>query len=201
MIGAAGYAVVDTVLQFLPPHYSPISDAESNLAVGPFGWIMNVNFLGRAVTSACAVGALAGLTGGGPLRRSGLVLFGFGGLCSAVLAFFPTDVHPDGEAGLVAHTAAGAVHLTVATVGFLAALAGITTLTGWLWRSGSLSGGRGAAVGFTAVGLAGLAFLGLTIVAAPGMLGLAERICLVGILGWVFFVCREIRGQSELNSR
>lgn len=201
MIGAVGYVLVDIVLQFLPPHYSMIGEAESNLAVGPYGWIMNINFLGRAVTSACMVAAVAGLGGTGWLRRTGLVLFGFGGLCSAVLAFFSTDIHPVGEPGLAASTPTGAVHLAVATVGFLAALAGISTLTIWLYRSTLLPDGHRVAVVFTAAGLAGLAFLGFTVAATPTLLGLAERICLVGILGWVFGVSRAIRRSSGQRPR
>ena len=38
------YVVLDVVAQVLPPHYSPISQAESLLAVGPYGYIMTVNF-------------------------------------------------------------------------------------------------------------------------------------------------------------
>ena len=39
------------VAQLLPPHYSPISQAESDLAVGKFGFIMTINFLNRGVLS------------------------------------------------------------------------------------------------------------------------------------------------------
>jgi len=193
MVGALAYVLVDIVLQLLPPHYSPISEAESNLAVGPFGWIMNLNFIGRAIASACAVLALAALGGRGALRRTGLVLFGFGGLCSALLAFFPTDIHPVGETGLQAFTPTGTVHLAVATVGFVAALAGIAVLTGWLRRSRLLPAGRGVALVFLVWGVIGLIFLGGAIAVAPNLLGLAERICLLGILGWVFGVCLMIR--------
>lgn len=45
------YAVLDVIAQSLPPHYSPISQAESDLAVGRFGFIMTLNFLNRGVLS------------------------------------------------------------------------------------------------------------------------------------------------------
>jgi hypothetical protein len=45
------YVVLDAIVQVLPPHYSPISQAESLLAVGPYGYIMTVNFLNRGVFS------------------------------------------------------------------------------------------------------------------------------------------------------
>ena len=84
--------------------------------------------------------------------------------------------------------------LAVATVGFLAALAGIAALTGWLRRSRLLPGRRTVALVFLVWGVAGLIFLGATIAVAPNLLGLAERVCLLGILGWVFGVSRAIRG-------
>jgi len=45
------YVVLDAIAQVLPPHYSPLSQAESLLAVGPYGYIMTVNFLIRGVFS------------------------------------------------------------------------------------------------------------------------------------------------------
>ncbi|MBG6212165.1 MAG: DUF998 domain-containing protein [Cryobacterium sp.] len=199
MVGVVVYVLVDIVLQFLPPHYSPISEAESNLAVGPFGWIMNLNFVGRMITCIAAVVALSTLGGTGVLRRIGLGLFFIGGLCSGVLAFFPTDIHEAGEPGLTAESVAGRIHLTVATIGFLAALAGICVLTAWLSRSRVLPRSRVAASGFTALGVAGILVLGLSVTVLPGLLGLAERVCLIGILGWVFGVCRTIAATGTLT--
>lgn len=210
MIGVVVYVAVDVVLQFLPPHYNPISEAESNLAVGPFGVIMNLNFLGRAVTSFATVGALlsvadtargsrAGVADravpGLPLPRllvPGLVLFVLGGACSAVLAFFPTDVAAAGER-IPVTTVTGTVHLVVAAAGFVAALGAIVLLTAWIHRSGCLPAARRGAVVFTALAGVGLLFLALTVTVLPGLLGLAERLCLLGILGWTYGVARGIR--------
>ena len=187
MAGVTVYILVDIVLQFLPPHYSVIRDAESNLAVGPFGWIMNVNFLGRAITTLCAIAAITRVGSDSGLRRTGVILMFVGGLCSAVLAFFPTDV---GGGPL---TAVGVVHLYVAGFGFLSALAGILVLTRWLRHSAELAPAFPAALTLSVVAAAGLAFLGLTTVGWPDLLGLAERICLAGVLGWVMVVCAAIR--------
>src|SRR5580698_5836785 len=52
------YIVLDAIAQSLPPHYSPISQAESLLAVGPYGYIMTVNFLNRGVFSLLFVYAM-----------------------------------------------------------------------------------------------------------------------------------------------
>jgi len=192
MAGVVVYVLVDVVLQLLPPHYSPISEAESNLAVGPYGWIMSLNFVGRMITCLAAAAALAALGGRGVLRRIGIWLFVLGGLCSGILAFFPTDIQEAGTPGLSPESTVGAVHLAVATIGFVAALAGICVLTVWLSIGRVLPRARPVALVFTGVGVAGLAFLVLTIAVLPGLLGLAERVCLLGILGWVFGVCRVI---------
>ncbi|RJT84782.1 DUF998 domain-containing protein [Cryobacterium melibiosiphilum] len=211
MIGVAVYVAVDVVLQFLPPHYSPISEAESNLAAGPFGWIMNLNFLGRAVTSFALVGALVSVAGAArssgrlpvpslpvpslPVPRllvPGLALLTLGGVCSAVLTFFPTEIAPAGQS-VVATSVVGTVHLLSAIIGFSAALLAIVLLTVWIFRSGCLPAARRSALAFTVVAAAGLVFLGLTLTVVPALLGLAERLCLVGILGWTFSVARGIR--------
>ena len=52
------YIVLDAIAQALPPHYSPISQAESLLAVGPYGYIMTINFLNRGVFSLLFVYAM-----------------------------------------------------------------------------------------------------------------------------------------------
>lgn len=203
MVGVLLYMLIDVVLQFLPPHYSPISDAESNLAVGPYGWVMNLNFLGRAVTSGAAVGALyATARTHYPARLPaprllgvGLALFALGGVCSGVLAFFPTDVVTAGN-GVVAVTPAGTVHLVVATVGFIVALVAIVLLTAWLYRSGQLLAARSLALAFTTLAVLGLLFLGLTLTVQPTLFGLAERVCLLGILGWTYTVAAGIRRRD-----
>lgn len=207
LIGVVGYVVVDIVLQALPPHYSPIREAESKLAVGPFGWIMNLNFLGRAVFTFCAIGALGRTGPASPARRAGLLLLGIGGVSSGILAFFPTDVGPTGvsatgvsasaENGLQPVTTAGFVHLAVASLGFLAALAGVCVLTRWLRHSPELAAVRVSALVFA--GLAGGGLLGIVVTSTltPDWLGLAERLCLLGILGWVFVVCLAIRRVGE----
>ncbi len=193
MVGVVLYALVDVVLQFLPPHYSPVSDAESNLAVGPYGWIMNLNFVGRAISTVCAAVAI-GLTGpASRLRGAGLALMVVAGACSAALAFLPTDINGPGVYGLGPTTPTGALHLAVASLGFLTALAAFALLTGWLRRSPGLRSGYRSGLALVAVAAVGLLSVGLADRFAPNLIGLAERVCLVGILGWVFVVCAAIR--------
>ncbi len=196
MAGVVVYALVDVVLQLLPPHYNPISAAESNLAVGPFGWLMNLNFLGRAATTVAAVVAIGTVGPSTRLRRAGLALLLCGGACSAVLAFLPADVPASGHLTVTDHTSVGIAHLAVASTGFLAALAGITVLTVWLRGSGRPAAFPAAAALAVVTG-AGVLALGLATVLTPALLGLAERVCLAGILGWTFSVCASVRSGSS----
>jgi hypothetical membrane protein len=90
------------------------------------------------------------------------------------------------------------VHVVFATLGFLTAFAAIVLLTRSLHRNALSPDSHRTALIFTAIATAGLLFLLLTVTVAPGLLGLAERMCLLGILGWVFFVCA---GVLRLNAR
>jgi hypothetical membrane protein len=190
-IGVIVYLVLDVILQLLPPHYSVISDAESDLAVGPFGSIMAVNFFGRGVTSAAAIGAIILTSPRTALRRAGVILFGIAGFCSALIAFFATDIPALSGGRVSATTAHGLVHLAGASTGFVFALAAFWVLTFWL------PGRRRPAFVCLVVASVGLLFLGVTIVVLPALLGLAERICLLGILGWVLVVALGLRARPE----
>ena len=193
LVGAVLYVLVDIVLQVLPPHYSVVSEAESNLAVGPYGWIMNLNFLARGVITVCAVAALAAFGPRTRLRQSGLAVMLLAGACSAALAFLPTDIPGPDAPGLAPTTALGSAHLLVAAVGFIAALMAFACLTVWLRRSDRLRAAYPAAAILTGVGLVGLLWLAVAATLLPGVIGLAERLCLAGVLGWVIAVCAVIR--------
>ncbi|MBC7441437.1 MAG: DUF998 domain-containing protein [Ramlibacter sp.] len=192
MLGVVAYVLLDVVLQLLPPHYSPIRDAESNLAVGPFGWLMNLNFLGRWVTTVAGALAIGSVGPASRTRRAGLLLLLSGGVCSAILAFLPTDVPAPGDLVVRAYTPTGLAHLGVAGLGFLSALAAVVMLTVWMRGSG-VRRAVPAAAGLALVAAAGLLALGVTTAVAPGLLGLAERLCLAGILGWTFLVSAAVR--------
>ena len=180
------YVLIDVVLQFLPPHYSVVSDAESDLAVGPFGGAMNLNFLARAVMSGCVVVAVVLTAPASRLRSAGSVLLTLAGLCSAALVFFPTDVNPPGEFGMTPRTTVGLVHVVFATSGFLAVLLAMALLTRWIGRPRAVRG-------FFVVALVGLGLLALSLAVFAQLVGLAERLCLVGILGWTFALCWRLR--------
>lgn len=199
MVGVLIYVAVDVVLQLLPPYYDPIHDAESNLAVGPFGWIMNLNFLGRALTTVCAVGALRLFGQPSAVRSAGLILLGAGGVASALLAFLATDVEVVAGSSLESYTLTGTLHLLVAGAGFIAAFLAVIVLTLWLRRTRVMGNTLPAEV-FAAITAVGAVWLAVTSTGAPETLGLAERVCLLGILGWTFVVCAGIRRSSSVST-
>jgi hypothetical membrane protein len=127
LTGVALYVILDAVAQLLPPHYSPISQAESDLAVGPYGYIMAINFLNRGFLSLEFLFALVGtvrLTGGAISEyRRGFTLLGIWSVGALLLAFFPTDV----PATPVSWH--GAIHLVVAVIAFLAGAFGALAIS------------------------------------------------------------------------
>ncbi len=121
------YLVLDAIAQSLPPHYSPMRDPESDLAVGPYGYIMAVNFLNRGVLSLVFIYALLKSIelGGGSTKsfRSGFTLLGIWAVGAILLAFFPTDVP---ATPMSWH---GAIHFVVAIIAFIGGAFGTLVLS------------------------------------------------------------------------
>ncbi len=183
LVCCAVYVAVDVLAQILPPHYSPIHQAESDLAVGPYGFLMSLNFLLRGVLTVCLLSALAMLV---PVQRRswvGMISLGVWSVTSALLAVFPTDILDDPR--LVPHphpTIHGEIHLTLATLGFVAAALGAVLLSRSLRRVRDLAPGVFTrAVAW--LSLAGLAVLPLSAVVDHAG-GLGERFFLAAVLAW-----------------
>jgi hypothetical membrane protein len=115
IIGIALYVVLDAVAQVLPPHYSPIRQAESDLAVGPYGYIMAINFVNRGVLSLLFVFGFYKIVSVSSRQkfRAGLALLGIWGLGALILAVSPTDL-PGGPV-----TIHGEIHLVTAAIAFI----------------------------------------------------------------------------------
>lgn len=112
------YIVLDIVAQLLPPHYSPISQAESDLAVGPYGYIMTVNFVVRGLLSGAFIVGLGLSTNVTRRSRAGTACLWVWAVGAVLLAAFPTDVGPS-ETSL--H---GKLHLLIAFLAFIAIAVG-----------------------------------------------------------------------------
>lgn len=117
LAGIAAYVGLDIIAQLLPPHYNPLTQPESDLAVGPFGFVMAINFVVRGLLSlALLAGVQKALL---PAARSsvGAVLLEIWAVGAFLLATFPTDVG-------ARHTLHGLIHLIVALVAFVAGAVG-----------------------------------------------------------------------------
>jgi len=187
--GIALYTVLDIVAQTLPPHYNPISKPESDLAVGPYGWIMTVNFVVRGLLSATLLLALARALRPSGRSRFGLICLGVWAAGAFLLALFPTDVSG------TEHTAHGKIHLAVAIIAFVAVAAAERAL------STSFAGDpRWDALRVRATVISSCTTVGLLlfIVAArtPRIGGLIERLFLASALLWMLVVALHLHRES-----
>ena len=116
-MGIVLYVVLDALAQLLPPHYSPISQAESDLAVGKYGFLMTINFVNRGILSLAFVFAFLRTLDSLEIPRSrfraGTSLLLVWAVGALLLALFPTDV----PATPVSWH--GAIHLVVALIAFI----------------------------------------------------------------------------------
>ncbi len=189
LLAAAGillYVILDVVAQLLPPHYSAIHQAESDLAVGPYGFVMTINF---AVRGALSLALLAGMLQAlAPAARSrlGVALLAVWGVGALLLAIFPTDVGTH-------HTIHGLVHLVVAFLAFLAGALGALLVSMRLAADPAWAPLRPALLGISVAALLMLVIVALvtpsvTSHPATSLFGLAERVFIGLVLLWMLLV-------------
>jgi hypothetical membrane protein len=190
LIGVVFYVVLDAIAQSLPPHYSPVSQAESDLAVGPFGYIMTINFLNRGALSLEFLFALIGTFRLSRVDvssfRGGFYLFGAWSVGALLLAIFPTDV----PATPVSWH--GAIHLVVALIAFLGGAFGALVISLRMGADKSLLRVRRIALPLAVLSV----LLCLVELLAPGFSphlashfgGLFERAFLGSVLLWITMV-------------
>lgn len=205
IFGLVLYVVLDAVAQVLPPHYSPISQAESALAVGKFGFIMTLNFLNRAVLSLLFIYAflrtldLVGVTRS--QFRTGTYLFSVWAVGAVLLAAFPTDVPATSVSW---H---GGIHLVVAIIAFIGGAFGTVAISQKLGRNREFQNLNRLAMPLSIIVIVlwviefGLPFLFPHLNSRVG--GLTERLFLGSVLLWIgivsaYFVLhlRQIKKES-----
>ena len=189
-VAIVGYVVLDAIAQLLPPHYSPISQAESDLAVGPYGGIMTANFVLRGALTLLFLAAFARTVAaeGGSWRqyRRAYAAFLVWGVGAFLLAAFPTDV----PATPVSWH--GAIHLVVAVLAFLGGALGTYWFATRFEHSAVLRPAQGwslALAGVTIL-LVVVELVGANLVhrVADEAGGLIERLFLGSVLLWIFLV-------------
>lgn len=189
------YVILDIVAQLLPPHYSPIHQAESDLAVGPYGFIMRLNFLVRAALSLLVVSALATALRQARSRWA-LVLFSIWGITSGLLAFFNTDILDDPKLDPVLHrTWHGDLHLALALFGFIAAPLGAILIARAFSRVAAFRAAGRASMVWAVVSL--VALLAMRPLATHQAGGLGERIFLATVLIWTGHAAVSLRWAAS----
>jgi hypothetical protein len=188
--GVILYLLLDIIAQVLPPHYNPISTAESDLAVGPYGYIMTLNFVNRGLLSLAFLYGFVHtlrLRGIGTGRyRSGVSLLGVWAVGALLLAVFPTDV----PATPVSWH--GAIHIVVALLAFLGGALGVLRLSLRFGDDPALRAAKRFALPLAGVAILflvlffGLPFLIPHIAARIG--GLTERVLIGSVLLWILTV-------------
>lgn len=185
VVGIVLYAALDALVQSLPPHYSALSQAESDLAVGPYGYVMAVNFVNRGILSLLFLLGFSRAVKPLPEYRRGYFLVGVWAVGSMILAAFPTDVGG-------ASTIHGAIHLLVAIIAFLGGVFGELALSRSLGDDQLLEH-----IGKYASVIAILAFVSLAaLFLGPGLAprafqsisGLVERAFIGLVLAWMLAV-------------
>lgn len=128
IIGIVAYVLLNVIAQLLPPHYSPLSQAISDLALGPYGWLLAVIFLLYSVLSlAFLLGYIWGTSKEGR-SRVGMIFLAIWGVLPGVLAFLPPDnVDAHGYPGALqalqmTTTLHGMLHIVLSLIAFVSGM-------------------------------------------------------------------------------
>ena len=188
IIGIVLYVVIDVIAQLLPPHYNAISQAESDLAVGPYGFLMTINFVIRGLLSLALLIALTRATTKEGRSQFGLVLLGIWGVGAFLLALFPTDLagqHP---------TLHGLIHLVVALIAFVSVAMGELLLSLRFAADERWETVRNPVLTIAFITLIALVLLLFgTFAGLNGAGGLLERVFLGLTLLWILVVALHLR--------
>ncbi|MGP8025009.1 MAG: DUF998 domain-containing protein [Methanobacterium sp.] len=186
IIGIIIYLVLDIIVQLLPPHYSPISQTESDLAIGPFGHIMTLNFFVRGIFSlSFLAGSIITLGAKKSQYRLGLILIGIWGVGALFLAIFPTDLSSSNP------SLHGIIHSITALLAFLGGGFGTFVITLKFRNDDEFKGVVQYALplGMFSAIFSIITLLTVFTVAQPGNIwGLIERVFIASILLWMLII-------------
>jgi hypothetical membrane protein len=178
--------LIDILLAFLRPDVNLLHNAESDYGVGPYSWLMDINFLLRGGLSLAAAGAILKQTSSGGRLRLGIGFLVAWGVGSGILAFLPDN--PSGTPV----TASGVVHLSVAFLAFICAVIGTIVLSVKFRLVPQLRQVSPLLIVISIAAAVSLLLLGHTDFRAGTLAGLYERIFLGLELVWILVVGARI---------
>ncbi len=181
IVGIVLFVLLEVIVQLLPPHYNLLSQSESDLAVGPYGFLMATGF---AIGGILLLLFIAGFTRVIPKEaqsRGGLVLLVIAALCKLIIVFAQTDLTAR------PHTIHGAIHALAAVISFFCGALGILLLARALRHDQFVRLPRRLLLGLSIVTFIWtIIVIGTLAVAAQiGVWGLFERIATALYLLWV----------------
>jgi hypothetical membrane protein len=195
IVGIVIYILMDILVQLLPPHYNPLIQAESDLAVGPYGYIMNINFIVRGLLSIALILSICHSADQKYRTRIGIGFLSIWGICSLLLAFFNTDIFSFSQPN-VHLTFHGKMHLILAAIAFICAPIGQILVTISFRKMPLLN-----SFIIPSIILSLFTLLSFIIMVPIDMktpyLGLTERIFIGFTLLWFLVVAIKIRGSVE----
>jgi hypothetical membrane protein len=187
--GCALFIITMTTFHFIQPELHPFERFGSEYAVGRLGWMMNVAFLGFA-SALAALSVALGRALEPPMRsRKGAILFAFAALGVLGSGLFNADLQ--GEAV----TRHGIAHSLAGLVAFLSMLPGMVIVSRRLYRVNVLRGGYRILLplSWANVGM----FLAMLFLFEPfGLVGLGQRVFLIGIFAWLLTAAEGIRSEQ-----
>lgn len=174
LAGLAYFGMTVLVLHFEPTGYNPVTQAVSDYAVGPFGYLMSAGFFLGGVGVVALGFALALRRSLRRMFRLGSFMFVVAGLALISVAFFPTDL--EGAASTLhgtLHSLLSQIVFSFGPIGML--LVSYTRGRRWFVLTLSLYAATGA-------------YLSANLALSLGAGGLAERLFILFLFGWWFIV-------------
>ncbi|HEY6407469.1 MAG TPA: DUF998 domain-containing protein [Ktedonobacteraceae bacterium] len=184
IVGIVLAVLLEVIVQLLPPHYSPLSQSQSDLAVGPYGFLMALGF---AIEGLLLLVFITGFVRAVPKEaqsRSGLILLGIAAFCKLIIAFAQTDLTAR------PHTIHGAIHALAAVVSYFCGALGLLLLSLALRRGAQMRPSPRFLIGWASVTLIWTVIVIGTLAVATqiGAWGLFERMATALYLLWVLIV-------------
>jgi hypothetical membrane protein len=195
--GVVVYVAIDVALVLLRPHFSVLHNAESDYGSrGPYGWLMDLNFVLRCALSLAAVRALSLAGPRQPRLRAALGLLALWAVASGLLAFFPDD-----PVGTPTHGLVPKVHLALAAVAFVAVAVGTRLATRALRADPSWQPAIVPLAVLSWGAILPVLLLGRTHLRPHSLGGLWEKVFLGLELAWILvaaaWIARELGAEVE----
>jgi hypothetical protein len=195
MVGILLSILLEVIVQLLPPHYNPLSQSESDLALGPYGLLMDLNFMLRGVLYLIFVVAFISIIPKEGQSRGGLILLGISAIEKLIIAFAATDLSERPQ------TIHGTVHAIAALTSFFCGALGILLISRFLRRIPAMRSSLRFLLPLASVTLVWSVVVILTVFVSTriGVWGLLERILTVLFSLWIFIASLRLWHVSFLK--